>query len=624
MAGIATALLPFLAFLAIVTFTKKQKNVSALVSISATGLSFLTACYILYSQITAPQQSSFNVPWMYIAGIEMNMGVLVNQLTSIMLFIVTFVSLLVQIYSTGYMHGDEGYSKFFAFLSLFTFSMLGIVISNNLLQIYIFWELVGLSSYLLIGFWYFKPEASDAAKKAFVVNRVGDFGFLLGILIVSFRAGTFDFMKVIDFAKSGAIDPNTLTVIALLLFCGAVGKSAQFPLHVWLPDAMEGPTPVSALIHAATMVAAGVFMVARLYGIFSLSPAAMNVIAYIGGFTAIFAASIALVQDDIKRILAYSTLSQLGYMILALGAGGFTAGMFHLTTHAFFKALLFLGAGSVIHSMGTNDIWRMGGLHKKMPITSITMLIATLAISGIWPFSGFWSKDEIFLALHNSGHTVLYYTAVVTAFMTSFYMFRLYIVTFMGKEGEHSGHAHESPLSMTVPLMILALFSIFSGLVGMPGQPFNISNFIYFGGTETPAGLNMTIAYISTAVALSGIALAFIIYRFKFVKAESLKKVSGPVYTLLKNKYYVDEIYLFFIRNVFFAITAVIKWFDRNIVDGLVNFTAWLVRQGGAQLRRTATGSVQTYALMIFGGMVVVMIAFAIYNPGLLTLFGGR
>jgi NADH-quinone oxidoreductase subunit L len=624
MAGISVAVLPFLAFLVIVAFTKKAKMTSALVSIGAVAAAFLASCYILYCQITSPEASSFNIPWMYIANIELNMGVMVNQLTSIMLFVVTFVSLLVQIYSIGYMHGDEGFSKFFAFISLFTFSMLGIVISNNLMQIYIFWELVGLSSYLLIGFWYFKPEASDAAKKAFVVNRVGDFGFLLGILIVSFRAGTFDFIKVVDFIRTGAIDPGSLTVIALLLFCGAVGKSAQFPLHVWLPDAMEGPTPVSALIHAATMVAAGVFMVARLYGIFSLSPAAMNVIAYTGAFTAIFAASIALVQDDIKRILAYSTLSQLGYMILALGAGGYTSGMFHLTTHAFFKALLFLGAGSVIHSVNTNDIWSMGGLHKKMPITSITMLIATLAISGIWPLAGFWSKDEILVTLYGSGHMVLYYTAVVTAFMTAFYMFRLYIVTFMGPESGHAAHVHESPPAMTVPLMILALFSIFAGLVGVPGQEFNISRFIYFGEMEKPAAMNMTIAYVSSAVSLSGIALSFVIYFFKLVKAGDLKKNAGPLYTLLKNKYYIDEIYLFFIRNIFFVITETIKWFDRNIVDGLVNLTAWLVRQGGDKLRRTTSGSVQTYALMIFGGMVVVIIAFAIYDPGILKILGGR
>ncbi len=624
MLGLITAALPILAFIIIVAFTKKYRLTSALVSITAVAISFSLSCYMLYQQIIAPGLHSFNIPWMYIGSLELNMGVMINQLTTIMLFVVTLVSMLVQIYSMGYMHDDEGFSKFFSFLSLFTFSMLGIVISNNLMQIYIFWELVGVCSYLLIGFWYTKPEASDAAKKAFIVNRVGDFGFLLGILLLTFRAGTFDFIKVIAFVQSGAIEPGMMTIIALLLFCGAVGKSAQFPLHVWLPDAMEGPTPVSALIHAATMVAAGVFMVARLYAIFSMSQDAMHVIAYIGGFTSIFAATIALVQKDIKRILAFSTLSQLGYMILALGAGGYTAGMFHLTTHAFFKALLFLGAGSVIHAVHTNDIWQTGGLHKKMPITSITMLIATLAIAGIFPLAGFWSKDEILVTLHDSGNTLLYYTAIITAFMTAFYMFRLYIVTFLGEQGHHSEHAHESPLTMTIPLMILAVFSIFAGLVGIPGQEINISKFIFFSESagSHAESMNMGIAVTSSIVALSGIALAFIVYFFKFIKAESLKKISGPIYTLLENKYYIDEIYMFFIKNVFFVITEALKWFDRNVVDGAVNLVAFLTRWGGNKLRRTTTGSVQTYALVIFSGMIIAIIAFAIYDPEALKLLG--
>ena len=623
MLGLITAALPIISFLIIVAFTKKFRITSALVSITAVAAAFCISCYLLYQQVISPGLHGFNIPWMYIGSLELNIGVMINQLTTIMLFVVTLVSMLVQIYSIGYMHDDDGFSRFFAFLSLFTFSMLGIVISNNLMQIYIFWELVGLSSYLLIGFWYTKPEASDAAKKAFVVNRVGDFGFLLGILIVTFRAGTFDFMKVIAYVQSGAIDPGTMTLIALLLFCGAAGKSAQFPLHVWLPDAMEGPTPVSALIHAATMVAAGVFMIARLYAIFSMSPTAMHVIAYIGGFTSIFAASIALVQKDIKRILAYSTLSQLGYMILALGAGGYTAGMFHLTTHAFFKALLFLGAGSVIHAVHTNDIWQTGGLHKKMPITSITMLIATLAIAGIFPLAGFWSKDEILVTLKESGNMLLYYTAVITAFMTAFYMFRLYIVTFMGTQGHHSEHAHESPLTMTIPLMILAVFAVFAGLVGIPGQEINISKFIFFGeAAKGGEAMDMGVVFTSTIVALSGIALAFIVYFFKLIKAESLKKVSGPIYVLLENKYYIDEIYIFFIKNVFFVVTETVKWFDRNVVDGAVNGVAFLTRWGGDKLRRTTTGSVQTYALVIFSGMIVAIIAFAIYNPEVLKLLG--
>jgi NADH-quinone oxidoreductase subunit L len=351
----------------------------------------------------------------------------------------------------------------------------------------------------------------------------------------------------------------------------------------------------------------------------------MLVIAYIGGFTAIFAASIALVQDDIKRILAYSTISQLGYMILALGAGGYTAGMFHLTTHAFFKALLFLGAGSVIHSVATNDIWRMGGLHKKMPVTSITILIASLAISGIWPFAGFWSKDEILVVLNGLDNKLLYYTAVITAFMTAFYMFRLYIVTFMGKEGETAGHAHESPFTMTIPMIILALFATFAGLIGIPGMEFNISKFIFLEGAPVhPEAMDMHVAIFSSAVAVSGIVLAFLVYYFKFISAPALKKVSGPVYGLLKNKYYVDEMYLFLIKNIFFVLAETVKWFDRNIVDGAVNLCAWLVRWGGDKLRRSMTGNVQTYALVIFSGMIFVIIAFAIYDPDMLRILGGR
>jgi NADH-quinone oxidoreductase subunit L len=620
--GLLIAALPLAAFVIIVTFTKKLRMTSAIISISAIAVSFVLSIIVLIDQLRSPAAHALNIPWLYLLNIEVNMGVLVNQLTCIMFIVVTFVSFMVQVYSIGYMKGDEGFAKFFAFLSLFSFSMLGIVISNNLLQIYIFWELVGLCSYLLIGFWYQKPEASDAAKKAFVVNRVGDFGFFLGILILSFKAGTFDFIKVVEFAQSGAIDPHTMTIIALLLFCGAVGKSAQFPLHVWLPDAMEGPTPVSALIHAATMVAAGVFMVARLYGIFSASTNAMLVIAYVGAFTAIFSATIALTQDDIKRVLAYSTLSQLGYMMLALGAGGYTAGMFHLFTHAFFKALLFLAAGSVIHAVHTNNIWEMGGLHKKMPITSITFLIAALAISGIFPLAGFWSKDEILVTLLNSGHKVLYYTAVITAFLTAFYMFRLWIVTFTGEIKEE--HAHESPYVMTVPLMLLAFMSIVAGFAALPGLPKNIFSFLYFGAAPHETAMNMNVAVMSNIVAASGIALAFIIYGVKLVRAETMKKITGPLYMLSKNKYYIDEIYLILIRAIFFTLTEIIKWFDRHVVDGTVNLVSFLIRWSGIKLRYTMTGKVQNYALIIFGGLIVIIAAFAVYNPDALKLLGGK
>jgi NADH-quinone oxidoreductase subunit L len=417
------------------------------------------------------------------------------------------------------------------------------------------------------------------------------------------------------------VDPGTKTKIALLLFCGAAGKSAQFPLHVWLPDAMEGPTPVSALIHAATMVAAGVFMVARLYGIFSASPDAMHVIAYIGGFTAFFAATIALTQDDIKRVLAYSTLSQLGYMIMVLGAGGYSAGMFHLFTHAFFKALLFLGAGSVIHAMHTNNIWEMGGLHKKMPITSITFLIAALAISGIFPLAGFWSKDEILVILEHSGNKLLYYGAIITAFMTAFYMFRLWIVTFTGELKEH--HAHESPLTMTVPLMILAFMSVVAGLAGMPWLKQNVFTFLYF---NAPADVefNLAMAVKSNIVAICGITLAVLIYGVKVIKAETMKKISGPLYVISKNKWFIDEIYLACINTVFITLTEAVKWFDRHIVDGAVNLVSFFTRWSGIKLRYTITGRVQNYALIIFSGLLIVILAFALYNPDALKIFGGR
>jgi|DewCreStandDraft_4_1066084.scaffolds.fasta_scaffold02004_23 NADH-quinone oxidoreductase subunit L len=623
--GYLIPFLPLLAFIIIVSMTKKFRLTSAIISISAIFISFLLSLILLYFRLKDTNAHNFieyNLPWLSLGNFNLNVGILINNLTAIMLIVVTTVSLLVQIYSIGYMHGDDGFSRFFAFISLFSFSMLGIVVSNNLLQLYIFWELVGLCSYLLIGFWYHKPEASDAAKKAFVVTRFGDFGFLLGILILTYNAGTFNFIEIEHYLKAGNMDAGLLTIVILLLFCGAVGKSGQFPLHVWLPDAMEGPTPVSALIHAATMVAAGVFMVARLFDIFSLSSDALKIIAYIGGFTAIFSATIALTQDDIKRVLAYSTLSQLGYMMLALGVSGYTAGMFHLYTHAFFKALLFLCAGSVIHAMHTNNIWEMGGLHKKMPITSITFLIAAFAISGIFPLSGFWSKDEILVNVYESGNKILYYAAVITAFLTAFYMFRLYFVTFTGTLKDE--HAHESPAVMTVPLILLAILSIISGFVGIPGTEKSIYNFLYTGEHPHEAAMNLKIAISSNIIALSGILFAFIIYGLKIIKPETMKKITGPFYVISKNKYFIDEIYLFLIRKIFFAITEFVKWFDRHIVDGAVNLVAFLCRWAGAKLRLTINGNVQSYALIIFSGMILIIAVFAIYNPEALRIFGGR
>jgi len=624
--GYLTPAMPFLAFLIITAFTKKYRMLSAVISITAVFISFILALSILYLQLCAPSNYEHNIPWLYLGKMQISIGIILNQLSAVMLIVVTAVSLLVQVYSVGYMKGDEGFSKFFSFISFFSFSMLGIVVSNNLVQIYMFWELVGLCSYLLIGFWYHKPEAAEAGKKAFVVTRFGDFGFLIGILILSFKAGTFNFLEIVTFIKAGGLDQNTLTLVVILILCGAIGKSGQFPLHVWLPDAMEGPTPVSALIHAATMVAAGVFMVARLFGIFIGSAEAMMVVAYIGGFTAIFAASIGLVQDDIKRVLAYSTVSQLGYMMLALGVGGYTAGVFHLYTHAFFKALLFLAAGSVIHAVHVNDIWKMGGLIKKMPVTAITFAIGALSLSGIFPLAGFWSKDEILSVLHESGNMWLYYVAVATAFLTAFYMTRLFFVAFMGKprDEEAYNHAHESPAVMTVPLIIFALLAAIAGLVAVPGLGKSFQTFLYYGSHPHESVFHMDIAIKSSAVALSGIIIAALIYGAGVVKPEKLRKISGILYTILKNKYYIDEIYMFFIRIMFFTVSEAVKWFDRHVVDGAVNLVAFFARFAGAKLKLTITGRLQNYALTIFAGLVVIIITFAIYNPDALKMFGGK
>jgi NADH-quinone oxidoreductase subunit L len=626
MLGLLIPAMPLLSFLVIAFLSKKYKLASALISIFAIIGSFALSAVLLWAQLDSPHSIEINIPWMYLGEIKVHIGVLINQLTVIMLMVVTTVSLLVQIYSIGYMHGDEGFSRFFSYISIFSFSMLMLVISNNFIQIYMFWELVGLCSYLLIGFWYNKPEAAAASKKAFIVTRLGDFGFLLGIIILTSITNTYNFIETEAVVKTGIISPAMMTLIVLLLFSGAAGKSGQFPLHVWLPDAMAGPTPVSALIHAATMVAAGVFIVARLFPLFSSSHDAMLVIAYLGAFTAIFSASIALVQDDIKRVLAYSTLSQLGYMMLALGVGGYAAGMFHLTTHSAFKALLFLGAGNVIHASNTNIIWKMGGLGKKMPITMITFAIATFAIAGIFPFAGFWSKDEILVTTLNSGHEILYYVAIVTAFMTAFYMARVFFVTFTGSpKTDDSVHPHEMPLTMTVPLIILALLSIFIGFIGVPGTEKNITTFLMSGhGSVHESGINWTVAITSTIVAISGFILAFLIYSAGLIKPETLKQKSGFIYTILKNKFYVDEFYLFILDKTFFLVSSSIAWFDRHVIDGTVDLAAYIVRESGNRLRVTISGKVEQYALFVFLGMVAVIAGFAIYNPDALKLFGGR
>ena len=613
--ALAVPLLPLAAFGLPLAFARRRPGIRAAVSIAAAALAFLSAAWVLGSQLVSPFSLAVDIPWLIAGRTSISMGILVNPLSALMMVIVTGVSLLVQIYSVGYMKGDSGLGRFFSYLSLFSFSMLTLVLADNFILLYMAWELVGLCSYLLIGFWYQKPAAARAAKKAFVVTRVGDLGFLIGILVLSLLAGTFDFAGVTRFIGGGSVPQGQVTLVVLLLFCGAVGKSGQFPLHVWLPDAMEGPTPVSALIHSATMVAAGVFMVARLYGIFQASPAALGVVAALGAFTALLAASIAIAQDDIKRVLAYSTISQLGYMMLALGVGGYGAGLFHLTTQAAIKSLLFLGAGSVIHALGTNDIWTMGGLRRSMPVTAVVFLVGVLSIVGVFPLAGFWSKDEILQATLASGRTGLALAALVTVFLTAFYMTKLFFVVFMGKP-RSDVHAHESPRIMAIPMVILAILAAGLGFIGSPWLARDIHSFLEPSAARA-AGLDFSLLLRSNGLALAGILAAFLMYRKGRPAPDPLARAIGPVYTALASKLWVDELYMLLIRGLYFTAAAAIAWFDRHVVDGAVNLVGAVSREGGALLRRTITGKVQGYALLILGGLAIAL-AF------LLTLGAGR
>jgi len=611
--------LPAFSYLVITLFTRKHRQLSAALSILSMGVCLVISVGILLQLLgmdPSARTITLSFTWLELSPLKATIGVMIDPLGSNMLIVVTLVSLLVQIYSLGYMHDDEGFAPYYSYLSLFTASMLLLVLSTSFLQLFVGWELVGLCSYLLIGFWFHKPEAADACKKAFIVNRVGDMAFLMGVITIGMVFQTFDFAQVQTLVTNGLANHTLSSLyiagIALLLFGGAVGKSAQFPLHVWLPDAMEGPTPVSALIHAATMVAAGVFMVARTYLLFSADPIAMTAVAWTGGFTAIFAATIALAQDDIKRILAYSTLSQLGYMILALGAGGYTQGMFHLTTHACFKALLFLGAGSVIHGLHNQDIWKMGGLAKKMKITAITFAVATLAIAGIFPLAGFFSKDAILDTVREStvpGHEILYTAAVFTAFLTAFYMFRLFFVVFTGEPRDQHAHdhAHESPFSMTGPLMVLAVLSVCVGWLNWPGFD-GYSKFLHYGDYH-PQEFDWMMGWASVGVAVAGILLAACFYYWKIFSAEKMAQTFAPIYRLLKNKYYVDEFYGWMVEKIVFGLASVFTWFDDNVVDdGMVDGLGWTARKMGGFFRLTQTGYVQNYALVIFGAVAVIFI----------------
>jgi NADH-quinone oxidoreductase subunit L len=603
--------LPLLATAVITLFALRSKTVSSLISIGAIVTGFILSVIFIHANGWHPAVSETSKNWLSIGDLHVDFGLKLDALSMMMLLVVTGVGGAIHIYSYGYMHEDKGMARFFAFLSLFTFSMLGIVLSNNFLMMFIFWELVGVSSYLLIGFWFEKPSAGDAAKKAFITNRLGDFGFLAGILMVWGLLGSLNFGELQSTMLANPVALGCCaTVAGLLIFCGAVGKSAQFPLHVWLADAMEGPTPVSALIHAATMVAAGVYMLCRT--LFLYTPDALHVIAYIGGFTALLAALIAVQQNDIKRILAYSTLSQLGYMVMAVGLSGPTPAMFHLTTHAFFKALLFLGAGSVIHALHEEqDIWKMGGLIKKMPVTFWTFIIGTLALSGVWPLSGFYSKDSILAQALEQKNYILFGVAVFVAALTTFYMFRLFFVAFLGEaRTEKARHAHESPAVMTLPLVVLAVLAVVGGYIGITnnyGSQFAAEHeTLSVAHQFTEPFHNLTVVAFSIGAVVVGLFAAFALYRK--TAADPLPAKLGRLSRAMANRFYFDELYAATVIRAHDAIAAVADWIDRWLVEG---FAIGTLRGGtdltGRALRLVQTGNLSTYAFIIVLGVAVVL-----------------
>ena len=556
----------------------------------------------------------YNFEWLpFTETLTFNIGILLDPISVMMLIVISTVSLMVHIYSFGYMKGEKGFQRYYAFLSLFTMSMLGLVVATNIFQMYLFWELVGVSSYLLIGFYYTKPAAIAASKKAFIVTRFADLGFLIGILIYGYYGGTFGFTPdTVSLISGGA---SMLPLALGLMFVGGAGKSAMFPLHIWLPDAMEGPTPVSALIHAATMVVAGVYLVARMFPLFiAYAPDVLHWIAYVGAFTAFYAASVACVQSDIKRVLAFSTISQIGFMIVALGVCtsadphhgglGYMASMFHLFTHAMFKALLFLGAGSIIHAVHSNEMSAMGGLRKYMPITHITFLIACLAIAGIPPFSGFFSKDEILAACFQFSPVMGWIMTVIAA-MTAFYMFRLYYGIFWGKDNsKQSSHTpHESPTAMTIPLIFLALVTCGAGFI-----PFG--HFISSNGESYTIHLDWTVAGTSIVIALLSIALATYMYKgSKQPVADSLQRRFSGLWTAAYHRFYIDEVYQFITHKIIFrCISKPIAWFDRHVKDGTFDFIAWAANAASDSIRGFQSGQIQQYTYVFLCGALALIL----------------
>ena len=667
--------IPLAAFLVIALIVRPFFNrfsfQSGLIAILAIGASLVLSCWALQSVIFRGPEDFGPHQWMAVGSLEIGLGIILDELTAIMLVVVTSVSLMVQIYSLGYMRGDAGFSRYFAIMCLFTASMVGLVIASNIVQLYVFWELVGVCSYLLIGFWYTRPTAAAAAKKAFIVTRIGDFGLLIAILYFFFNGAAFtenaaaiasaassagfdiagvnalDIRSIQAAALGGVLASGVVTWLAVGIFAGAAGKSGQFPLHVWLPDAMEGPTPVSALIHAATMVAAGIFLVARFFPLFEASTDAMSAVAIVGAFTAFFAATMGLVMNDIKRVLAYSTLSQLGYMMAALGVGAYGAAIFHLFTHAFFKALLFMGSGSVNHATGTFNMRYMGGLRKVMPLTYLTMLIGSLSLVGIFPFAGFWSKDEILLHAwggHGMVSGVVFWLLMVSVFLTAVYTFRMIYMTFHGEfrggidkemedqgehgdaQGEHRVHLAESPWVMVMPMLALAVGALVAGYLANPlgfSEGFAgikshwFAKFLVPPGPEHKGpGFLLPLAVISVVVALVGMGISTAIYLRPRVSLEGVGRPFQRVYVLLSQRYYMDHLYEGQIvsRAFYRAVGGSLDWFDRRIVDNVAEFSGWFSRNIGRAISISQTGQVQGYAVGISVGVALIIAAYLIWG----------
>ena len=628
----AIYLAPLLAFLVIVVALRDRPLLAGRFTITAIGVSWLLAMWALDTSIAlGGEPADFATHrWVSLFTLDVEFGVRLDGLSAVMIAVVTTISLLVQIYSTGYMAGDGGYARFFAFMSLFTMSMLGLVMASSLLQLFIHWELVGLTSYLLIGFWFDRPSAAAAAKKAFIVTRFGDFGFMLAVVLIWVKTGTFDIAEINHLAHAGEIAVPVLTGFVLGLFSGAVGKSAQFPLHFWLPDAMEGPTPVSSIVHSATMVAAGVYLLLRFFGSVEAAPQGVrDTIAFIGAFTAIMAASMGIVATDIKRVLAYSTISQLGYMVMAIGLGGYVAAIFHLFTHAFFKSLLFQGAGSLSHATRTFEMPLMGGLRRSMPITYWTFLIGSLSLAGVFPLAGFWSKDEILLDAWNH-NIVLWAIGTVVAFMTALYMFRAIFMTFFGdyrggapahSAATDASHPHESPASMVAPLIAGAAGAIFFGLFNVGGM---FGHFVE--GALDPAirhfefEVNPVVVVASTVAALAGIGAAAAVYFAQRPSAALVRGALGPLPRIVGRLYYVNEIAEdgavrgLLYGNLGRAAAAV----DRYVIDGIVNGMGVAARLAGGGLRRTVTGQLQAYTSLFVLGLVLAIGAIFVLSGGLL------